>query len=343
MKNTWQLAALLGAICFGGLSACNNIFFADQCKVDDDCRSGQVCVDNFLSNRCAVACDCDSECEEDEICSESRRARTEASAEAGAGPSATLNVCTTGCRVNADCTREGERCIDGRCSEGCNQHSQCAEGERCQSSGQCGPIECESKDDCAPGQVCVNRCIEGCLSDDDCEGGEGCIRTDQNPGYCTPSACIGDEDCEGNLRCLCGSCVTHCESDDECGGTAECARAVHECTPNQCKQSGHSVSCGGTSCPSLPADELLGTLLEPCCLGGDPDAGCGFRQLSFFGPAGPCGERIEAGATCDCDEEECCLSDGSCGRLIKPIAAEVGVFDLCAPKSPAEDPSCTPS
>lgn len=327
MKNTWQLAALLGALFLGGLSACSNIFSFTDCETDADCGKGELCEQNLIGSRCAAICECDTDCKDDEICI---KRPSEPSGEAR---------CTRGCRTHGDCDREGDRCIDESCQSGCYRDEQCEAGEFCDQYSKCATRECELAEDCGVGFVCNGRCVEGCFTDEDCPGGEGCSRRGADPGTCTPAACIDDEDCDAELSCLCGRCISHCERDEECADGERCTLAIHECEPRTCSRGG-DVSCGETICPEFSENETFGDLLVPCCIGEPEDGVCGFRPVDLLAKSDRCGEPIVLTSSCDCAEGECCLSDGSCGWPTKPLAAAPGAFDLCMPKAYGASASC---
>src|SRR5690554_310632 len=309
-------------------ASCSNIFvFADQCEVDEDCGKGQLCESSFFSARCAVICECDSDCNDDEICI---RRPTEPNAPAR---------CARGCRTHADCDGEGERCVDELCRTGCIDDGDCGANEYCDPERKCVTRECEQSSDCGEGFVCEGVCVKGCHADDDCPGGEGCVRLGDHPGTCTPAACIGDEDCSQGEICLCGLCHETCESDDDCEEHQHCALTVQECTPRRC-QTRSDLVCSHQSCPTISQDDWKGSLITPCCIGGSEEGRCGFRAMDLLARSDSCGERLMQSQDCDCEEDECCLSDGTCGRRVSIFGLPPGVFELCTPKSEEESPTC---
>lgn len=125
--------SLVFVLCFAGSLALSCKPKYPNCKNDDDCKDGELCV----SNQCQQ-CREDGDCELGQTCVEG------ACREAGF------------CNASSDCA-EGQVCRDAVCSP-CLDNSECADGRVC-SAGACIDPECRSDADCPADLSCIDyRC-----------------------------------------------------------------------------------------------------------------------------------------------------------------------------------------
>jgi peptidoglycan-associated lipoprotein len=102
-----------------------------SCKADQDCKAGQVCVDN----RC-VECKEDAQCPQGQKCS--------------------ANACV----ASAECTKDeqcplGQVCQAGKC-KACASDNECGPGGSCEAGACKRASKCAKNEDCADDEDCVN-------------------------------------------------------------------------------------------------------------------------------------------------------------------------------------------
>lgn len=107
----------------------------------------------------------------------------------------------------------------------------------------CGPEypNCDTDEDCRPGEFCVNNLCVKCRTDADCSVGQECRdgACRDIPGYCDAqrrcpagqvcrdnrcSPCLNDEECGPGMMCQNGTCVPipQCSPDRPCPAGEEC-------------------------------------------------------------------------------------------------------------------------
>jgi len=188
-----------------------------ECEADGDC-----CADftpsadcDFYQMRCeADPMDCAgfrTLCQCNDLCVEQRCAN--------AGPACMLDTdcpsfstpfCTAGrcveCREHADCTFEGDRCVDGACARGCLGPDDCPALHGCE-AGRCVPAPCSSARECAfalgdaRGRCTGGSCSLACTDDLECDVSRFEVCHDAE---CRFAGCETDAEC----RALFGSALT---------------------------------------------------------------------------------------------------------------------------------------
>ncbi len=188
------------------------------------------------------------------------------------------------CRVAADCTVPGSKCLNNQCitpENQCVDSTQCNAGARCangvctaecaldadcpigyacdEEHGLCteNPQPCSEQIPCPTGATCVgDRCVQECASDDMCPRGlvcrlGGCV-VDEVPSFvCSVTGEQGDGTpgkCASGSICLRGSCYISCDSD----AANSCIQADEF---NVCKP----VTTGGETYSVCGTDDNLGT------------------------------------------------------------------------------------
>lgn len=164
-------------------------------------------------------------------------------------------------------------CYRGVCYEaGCEDASDCADGDRCHLGG-CVPESCESIE-CEPHKQCYRGvCYESCDGQADCDAEDRC-----HDEACVPTRCE-DINCESHQQCYQGVCYGGCSDDGDCADNEECLQGA--CLAPSCDdglQSGAQtdVDCGGPDCPPCPPgagceseqDCEVGTCQQGACTGG---------------------------------------------------------------------------
>jgi len=141
-----------------------------ECTKDSDCEEGEICEDS----KCKAEPECseDKKCEEGYACVEGHcqiipECRENSECESGVCENGKCKP-TTECQDDDECG-EGEECFEGECRSAleCREDAECGEGEEC-SDGKCKQMpvpDCKSDAEC-PGQVCVNgKCVDPVLSE----------------------------------------------------------------------------------------------------------------------------------------------------------------------------------
>ncbi len=319
--NTASSCGCTCAPCEGSTPYCTgdptdlNSLHCVECEKDEQCGSGQNCVEN----KCVGFCPC---CESPKFCTATDTVNK---------PSA--KNCSA-CRTSTDCP-DGGYCdlINGRCLPKAPEHN---------SDRDCGlnAVNCveSTKNDRVPRKLCMNGevCVQ-CRYDADCDRGNYC-----RSGDCIP--CRDDRHCGAS----CGSCgmkyivdaasgdvvsstmtntpvcyappapneqqpapaptCVECLSDAHCGNGGICDLASHTCSKR--------VECSA----SCPANQI--------CSGG----GCVECLTSSQCPCGQCAAGIctaSCGDTSDCLSNQCCSQEtATCisGRCKPGLTAHGGAL-----------------
>jgi hypothetical protein len=214
-----------------------------ECYIDEDCLSGEICIDEF----CESSCDCasDSDCPSDYICTDCMCIYEE-------NKCGFLNPCEDDdyecinnvcvpkeveCYTNYDCPI-GEECINEFCEKECD----CISNYDCEIGFSCIDCACifiddgicESNFDCSANENCINGdCVpDECTVDGNCSTGEICA-----DGECMPNGdeCDDDYDCPIDKYCIDGDCLfpeDECTSNYNCSTNENCING--ECVPDEC-------------------------------------------------------------------------------------------------------------
>lgn len=334
------------------------------CSSSTDCRSGERCGVRGTKKICLSDCLDASECDNGQVCRDSRCTYPDCTAEDASGCAlyacdVTAGLCKTQCSDSSDCQPES-RCQDGECvPASCSGPGECG-GFQCR-DGAC-VVKCAASWDCEQGHACVKgKCVAApgigvsCSSSQPCTAGE-CIdnRCGTRRSLCDGRSCGSDqgvscgacsakEYCSAQGGCLdacgdavcgerngvkCGTCApkTYCASDGKCADA--CGAAV--CGTHQ------GVSCGacasGYSCTSAGKCEE-----QICSPNGRFCVGATRYQCS---PNGLNQSELET-----CGPSQCCSPDQCTGKLCAPgmpVCSAQGVFgncgvDGCGPGSGATD------
>lgn len=203
------------------------------CNTDGDCESGEKCRSGVCGPK--DACSYDSDCEPRARCRGTRCVAVECEWSTAA----------------SDCG--GYACLDGDCTVGCNNNSDCASGFHCDASTcVAGAVkddgsactkdaDCASRKCCAQpsGSVCTTFCAavpdDSCLREEDCLSGICCIATN-GKAVCSsvPCAerpqCVSDTDCQAPLICKNAKCV----QPPPLKATGQACKLSSECASNSC-------------------------------------------------------------------------------------------------------------
>lgn len=258
------------------------------CDDNNDCRGGELCVDDV----CVEVCDEDSDCD-----------------------SAVLDICDLALGQCVQCLdddqcRSDEACVQQRCVFSCDDDDDCDAGEACNvATGACFEAECVDDDECRGGFVCTAGVCVSILP----------VICEANAAVCegnSVSTCNADGtgaavvDCGDDAVCVEGACAAVvCEANDfgcdddntafvcDSSGTVRellACRADQYCSAGACRTRAcapDSVLCAGDS--RVICDELGATAtVEACADVADCDAsdfGCGCRVVDG---RGTCVERI---------------------------------------------------
>lgn len=270
---------LLAVLCFSLLS-CSKDAVNNTCQVNFDCKApGTRCNEETLQCVCAT----DEACKEGEFCNL-------------AGSCQELS----GCRVNSECTLEGQFCDA--------ESGRCLEGPPDQLSSKCGLAS-----HCPLRTICAGReCIVGCHDDGDCPLGEICY-DDGNGAACAfaEGICSEDDYCGYGERCRGNECRRD-RRGPYCRGCSRrtglnpepCEDGRNFCLINSAERGGFSRFCGvdcslGQECPNGYGCNYVVILTDDLCTT-NAQCQCDRDKISF--------------ATSTCTITESCLprnSDGS--------------------------------
>lgn len=240
-------------------------------------------------------------------------------------------VCTVPeCETSADCP-DGQACrlrecradtLDSLCGEGldCARHQYCA--ARCVMAPAEGGNACESDDECAAGQGCVERtdvagsyCSE-CATDADCAGHEsGPHCYDAFCAICSPASCPGQV-CNRFRGCV------ECNEDADCPTHYACSQYVcrercdfpnhEECASGQCDVGGLCVLPVGTACAS-PDDHSATECGDGSCVARDASGGAAApyctRWCDSSTPPCPAGYTCVESVEIDGITDDVCLAE----------------------------------
>ncbi|XP_022241756.1 fibrillin-1-like [Limulus polyphemus] len=254
---------------------CNEVVAGDQCKEDENCAIGSVCV----QSQCVVGCRTNNNCPFNEACINT----------------ICQNPCLVGgvCGVNTLCQALNHEAV---CS--------CLPGYTGSPSSECSVAQpvCEMDSDCGIGYVCVhqnckdiNECLQG---HGPCATGAVCTNLPGNYKCSCLSDLTGDPYSDG-----CHPVVTKCHRDTDCKSNEACNRETEACYDlcsesdicgkrAKCKAINHQVEChcgiGLTGNPNLECSEIQTCVRHEECLGNLHCMGkrCNcprpFKQEGFF-------------------------------------------------------------
>jgi len=315
--------ALIAMFCALGLCTCGSSERTLTCLEDDECRSGELCIDNLCTE---AECRFDADCPGDERCVDH------------------ACVASMKCEGDGDCFL-GEICIGGACLPGCQSNRDCPAGFTCLpnegDNGVCA--QCLQDTHCNPGFICEgHQCIPGCRQDGDCPAGQFCKNSqcrsgcttdaDCSEGFCDPGShecvdCLLSDDCPAGQDCQQGRCVTGCVTDAGCPSGQVCRSnvCVTTCTTKQ--------DCAPPAC--VCADGVC--VLPPAVCESEDDCCMGYQCNSGICVDGFCAcvsddECIDPDlprcVDCECLPE--CIQDLDC-----PLPGQVCVANHC------QNPACT--
>jgi len=287
------------------------------------CQSG-VC--NISTGMC-VPCLGDNDCASGQTCN------------------TTTNQCETPppptCTVDAQCSN-GQICLNGTCTPGCDQNSQCVSNNCDLSTHTCvPPPPCTTDSQCGSGQICLNgSCTPGCDQNNQCVSNQ----CDLSTHNCVPPpTCSTDGDCASGQICLNGSCTPGCDQNSQCSSN-NCDLSTHTCVPPPscsadtdcdsgqiCLNGTCTPGCDQNSqCTSNSCDLSTHTCVPPPTCSSDTD--CASGEICLNGTCAP-----------GCDQDNQCVSNQcelSTHNCVPPPActmdSQCGSGQICL------DGSCTP-
>ncbi len=191
-------------------------------------------------------CEVDADCAPGEFCLEVDGAIT----------------CAELCETDADCTREGERCIQ----------TERGGGTVCRPAD---PTECETDADCSESQLCIDGfCLfrSNCETDADCAGGESCIS-----GACMAGSTGA---CESTADCVTSTAYCAALPDGDACVDVSCGSEINSC--GRCEL-GPNAGARDANGPVIFFPEQVGSCaLDPSqCLPGAAPWVCEFSFLAF--------------------------------------------------------------
>ncbi len=194
-----------------------------------------ACVDDLLTNHCAVACDNDLDCNNGQSCrpadNSCQTTCTSGSCGSGQACDSTLGACLALCQTDADCPPLAHCGADGTCTSYCHVDTDCAVGQYCQTTTGACTDRCATGADCASGQTCDlakgGVCVSAlCATDADCAGASAGPKCDAATGQCGP-ACASASDCKQNYYC---DATTHtCLNCAACPEYTSCQASTSAC------------------------------------------------------------------------------------------------------------------
>lgn len=267
-----------------------------QCLQDSDCPNDDFCSDNRTCVDCVSSEDCsdpsfpfcnplDSTCVS---CLES--------SQCGAGFLCQSFVCTPGCDASNPCDSTSQVPVCNLTTQTCTQ---------CLTSGDCSGIE-----DICFGNTCVN-----CETSAECQSKYGNVRPecDTNDGF-TCKQCLDDGDCVDNplyasankLVCISGSCQ-QCRDDNNCASFPD--KPACDLNRNSCVECVDNQDCAvGSFCNSNTCVECLPE-------NNDPETGINAECVLLYGNQEP---------TCLAGKCVQCIDNNECPST-SPICAQTSI------------------
>lgn len=266
------------------------------CSSDSACDRGTVCL---LSEGVCGAVSCDF-CLPEQICYTS--------------PAGEQSCSSRECSNNAQCTVEGEACVNGICQQAtCASRTDCPDGQICNVlTGSCvaPPAQCGSNNDCPAGRVCLvasGICRAGCTNDTECDNGRICETEQQvcTDGCRDSTSCAAFQTCGADNQCACDS--SKCPTGERCNGSGLCEMS----TVTSCAE----VNCPvGQYCDSTTLDCVAGCTADSCGAGqvcNMATGQCAQNQCPNRDPASCVGATPHLNPTfCECAQ---CIDDTHCG------------------------------
>ena len=238
------------------------------CRNNDDCPSGQVCVNGNCVTPTPTGCRSNEDCPSGQVCVN------------GNCLTPTPTPTPIGfCNDDRDCP-EGEVCVDHHCVTPtpsptpigfCNDDRDCPSGEVCVDHHCVTPTPsptpigfCNDDRDCPSGEVCVDHhCVTltptpigFCNDNRDCPAGEVCV--DNHCVTATPTPrCRTNADCPSNQVCINGDCVPATPT------------RTPTASPTVTKRKGGGGGCNCEIDPGVPvsrAEDVLAVLLPAVVL-----------------------------------------------------------------------------
>ena len=333
------------AQCESGL--CHDGICTSECTDDDECADDLVCGGDADVDVCVppTLCTADGDCDPDDRCVVDRNGDVSLTCDDPVGPGEPGDECSD----DDDCA--SGLCLDGECSQPCDNPSDCEAD---------GDYVCTGEDlgDGEDTYVCTEQPPESCVSDEDCDGSDRCVAsvTDDQFGFVCdePNAdggeggdtCSDDSDCAQNL-CEDGVCKAPCDSDELCEDIpgSECTTSTYErngadgsastCTVPEFCLSDDDCTDDDVCAVVTTADDDLDTVCLDDNDGAESGTGCDDDDdcLSrFCNDAGFCSSPCEDGDHCgdyqQCDEDETVTKDGVDGEL--DICGEIPITECSA-------------
>ncbi len=320
-----------GLVCDSSSRQCVQCLSSADCPVGQTCRDSQCFTTDGGDPQCSMQSDCDAY---GRICelSTGRCVPCTTDVECGFGRICSAGTCTTdpgtggggggggdgSCSTRDECA--GQACFLGSCMP-CFSDFMCSDltdlltgtTKICDSlSGNCVDPECNTADQCAPGEGCYTGHCGACLYDDECRAGETC---DPNTGVCGTGGsggggCTSNAQCGAGQVCVSGSCgactsSTQCDAGLICDSTGSCVNGgTGGCTSN-------SQCGGGQVCLSGACSDCSSS--TQCDVGGVCSGGrCTTGSTGSGGLGNACTTNSECGAGF------VCLGDGTSGICSRP-------------------------
>ncbi len=220
-----------------------------ECRTNDDCNGGMVCVENTCRATGAETCQFDLECAAGMQCVDNACVNScTSAAQCGSGESCVSGRCVTDtdeCTTSSQCSGS-ESCVDGRCLPPCSSGGNCSDSQdACDADGFCHPdwhpqVFCDANDDCNPGSTCdipAGICRVACTASSplvtnytpnaSCTGANAdcaCQTADVQFPTCGLTTAPGDDD----------FCRTAAEGMSDCATESDCSGGQH-CVNGACE------------------------------------------------------------------------------------------------------------
>jgi hypothetical protein len=270
------------------------------CTEDSDCGDDQICTDSVCTDIEVVSCGDDRPCPEGLICGSdgfcAREDLVDTDEDGVADADDNCPATANADQADADGDGEGDACEVAECDV-------CPLDEVCLDSGACGQQSCGNDADCPDETVCVGtlcRQTHPCSGDAECSDNFGTCED----GTCAPG-CSDDVDC-GNpavVGCVESQCVFRCSPDrDTCDRDESCQGGF--CLPNECSGTGTEDCPGGERCVSGSCEPFIACNAAGEC--DDPSQEC---------VAGVCEPRAACVSDRQCRRDELCQA-GFCTAAV---------------------------